>query len=113
MKLYLDDERRAPRGWVQCDSVADCVCILENIEVDELSLDHDLGGDTTYGTGYDVLCWIEQQVAEDRGYTLPKRIGVHSANPVGRQRMEKVIERIAVRCSQTGVPFEAHSKGVV
>lgn len=92
MKLFLDDERRAPRGWVQCDSVADCVHLLGIASWDKLSLDHDLGGDSTYGTGYDVLCWIEESMLRE-GYAPPE-IAVHSANPVGRQKMSVVIERI-------------------
>ena len=45
-------------------------------------------------TGYDVLLWLEREVAEGRWlFPLPE-IGVHSANPVGRARMEQAIASI-------------------
>lgn len=38
-----------------------------------------------YGTGYDVLLWIEQEVALHR-FVTPV-ITTHTANPAARQRM--------------------------
>ena len=63
--------------------------------MDELSLDHDLGlfgEDGREQTGYDVLLWIEQQIATD-GLRLPL-LSVHSANPPAHERMLRAIESI-------------------
>ncbi len=60
--------------------------------VEVISLDHDLGDDQR-GTGYDVITWIEQEVA--LGRLTPTLILVHSANPIAAQRMRAGIESIS------------------
>ena len=93
MRVFLDDERPAPPGWVAARWLQDVVALLETGLVVELSLDHDLGDDER-GTGYDVLLWIEQAVSA-RGFVPPARIVVHSANPPARERMDAGIAAIA------------------
>ena len=97
MRVYLDDERRTPEGWVRVWWPDEAIALLEAGGVDELSLDHDLGDDAR-GTGYDVVLWIEEAVAL-RGFK-PPRIVVHSANSSARIKMEAgiaAIERLAAR----------------
>ncbi|MDR6674620.1 cyclic-phosphate processing receiver domain-containing protein [Xanthomonas sp. 1678] len=91
MRVYLDDERSAPEGWVRVYWPDEAIALLESGQVDELSLDHDLGDDLR-GTGYDVVVWIEEAVAL-RGFRPPK-ISVHSANSSARQKMESGIRSI-------------------
>ncbi|MDY7227601.1 cyclic-phosphate processing receiver domain-containing protein [Hyalangium rubrum] len=91
MKVYLDDERATPDGWVAARWPEDAIALLETGQVTAISLDHDLGDDL-HGTGYDVLCWIEAAVAT-RGF-IPPRISIHSANPSARQKMQLAVERI-------------------
>lgn len=43
--------------------------------------------------GYDVVLWIEEEVAL-HGFVPPEIILIHSANPVGRQKMEGGIRSI-------------------
>lgn len=97
MRVFLDDERETPEGWVRTYWPSEAIAYLESGKVEELSLDHDLGDDNhNHGTGYDVILWIEEAVAL-RGFKPPK-IKVHSANPSGRERMEagiRSIERLA------------------
>lgn len=96
MRVWLDDQREAPADWVRVKTPEETIELLRAGEVAELSLDHDLGLDTedTERTGYDVLLWLERQVAEERWrFPLPS-IRVHSANPVGRARMERAIASI-------------------
>ena len=92
MKVYLDDERIAPDGWVQVRWPDEAIKLLQTGSVTHLSLDHDLGDDQR-GTGYDVLLWIENEVALNK-FTPPESIAVHSANPAGRKRMDAAIESI-------------------
>ncbi|MEM7431991.1 MAG: cyclic-phosphate processing receiver domain-containing protein [Pseudomonadota bacterium] len=94
MKVYLDDERDTPDGWVRAFWPDEVIELLESGNVVELSLDHDLGDDER-GTGYDVLIWIEEHVAL-HGFKAPK-IRVHSANSSARLKMEAAIEAIARR----------------
>ncbi|MFA7555062.1 MAG: cyclic-phosphate processing receiver domain-containing protein [Spongiibacteraceae bacterium] len=91
MKVYLDDERETPSGWVRVYWPAEAITLLEKGEVDEISLDHDLGDDPR-GTGYDVVLWIEEAVAT-RGFVPPK-MKVHSANSSARLKMELGISNI-------------------
>ncbi len=95
MLVFLDDERPTPNGWTRAFWPEEAIALLEFGPVREISLDHDLGDDQ-HGTGYDVIVWIEEAVVVS-GY-LPPRIGVHSANPAARARMEAgigAIERLS------------------
>ncbi len=91
MKIFLDDIRETPEGWRRVYWPNEAIALLEQGGVTEISLDHDLGDDAR-GTGYDVVTWIEEAVIT-RGFVPPK-IHVHSANPVGRQRMMQGIRSI-------------------
>ena len=84
MKVFLDDERETPVGWVRAFWPSEVIALLETGTVEELSLDHDLGDDQI-GTGYDVILWIEEAVAL-RNFE-PPRIAVHSANSSARDKM--------------------------
>jgi hypothetical protein len=90
MKVFLDDERAAPEGWMLVRWPEEAIALLETGEVDALSLDHDLGDDAR--TGYVVLIWIEEAVAM-RGFT-PPTITIHSANAGARRRMELAVASI-------------------
>ena len=95
MKLWLDDRRGPPdEGWVHVYTPDEVIETLKAGKVTELSLDHDLGIFTAEReiTGYDVLLWIEREVAEGR-FQAPK-LDVHSANPVARRRMQQAIASI-------------------
>lgn len=91
MKVYLDDERQAPEGWIQVRWPEEAIALLETGTVEKISLDHDLGNDD-YGTGYDVILWIEEAVAT-RGFG-PPAMSVHSANSSARHKMELGIASI-------------------
>ncbi len=96
MRVFLDDERATPPGWVRAYWPSEVVALLETGQVTELSLDHDLGDDER-GTGYDVILWVEEAVVL-RGFK-PPRIHVHSANASAREKMQAgiaAIERLAV-----------------
>jgi len=91
LKLFLDDQRSPPEGWTLVRWPSEMIALLETGEIDEISLDHDLGDDVR-GTGYDVLVWIEEAVAT-RGFR-PPMIHLHSANVVGRKRMLQAVQSI-------------------
>jgi len=97
MRVYLDDERQTPDGWVRVYWPNEAIELLEQGCVTEISLDHDLGDDDR-GTGYDVITWIEEAVVV-KGFN-PPIIRVHSANPAARTRMELGIAAIANHVSR-------------
>lgn len=91
MRIFLDDERPTPEGWVRASWPQEVIALLEAGGVTEVSLDHDLGNDER-GTGYDVVLWVEEAVAT-RGFVAPKLV-VHSANSSARAKMEQGIAKI-------------------
>jgi len=91
LRVFLDDERATPEGWVRTYWPDEVIDLLETKAVAEISLDHDLGNDQR-GTGYDVVVWIEEAVAL-RGF-IPPKITVHSANSSAREKMEAGIQAI-------------------
>lgn len=95
MKIFLDDIRNPPDdSWTVVRTAKDCIELLNSgVQIDHLSLDHDLGDESTM-TGYDVTVWIERMCMENPDYIPPTVMSVHSANPVGRKNMLAAIESI-------------------
>lgn len=95
MKVWLDDRREPSRDWMWVKTPEEAIALVQAGAVEELSLDHDLGltdNDGRERTGYDVLLWIEEQVATAR--LVPPKLSVHSANPPAHERMLRAIESI-------------------
>ena len=100
MKLWIDDLRPAPDGYVWCKTtneakmILTCVAQMHSIECKEnlptielVDLDHDSGDFVSYGGDYiRVLGFMEEN-----GYNYPVRI--HSMNVVGRENMRAIIRR--------------------
>jgi hypothetical protein len=93
MKVYLDDLRSTPEGWVRAYTAWEAIELLKTGKVEEISLDYTLGDDNVVGTGHDVIKWIEEAVAIGE-FNPPKNIIVHSSNPSGSARMEAGIKSI-------------------
>lgn len=91
IRVFLDDERATPDGWIRVYWPNEAIDLLKNGNVAEISLDHDLGNDEI-GTGYDVILWIEEAVALHE--FIPPKINVHSANSSARKKMESGIRSI-------------------
>jgi hypothetical protein len=92
MKLWLDDLRPAPGGWTWVKTAAEAIRLLDEETVEEISLDHDLGdAGSPEMTGYDVALHLAERAFA--GKTVPAQVSIHTANPVGRDRIEGVIRR--------------------
>ncbi|MCL9657668.1 hypothetical protein L2088_23435 [Pseudomonas protegens] len=91
MKIYLDDERQTPPGWIRTYWPDEVIALLEAGGVEQISLDHDLGDDAR-GTGYDVILWIEEAVAL-QGF-CPPQIHIHSANTSAVEKMRAGVQAI-------------------
>ncbi len=83
-KLFLDDIRPCPQGYILVRNYKDCITLLENGIFELLSLDYSLGG---YHTGYDVLTWLNAHREH-----LPQKFRIHSTHPYGEQLMRDYIE---------------------
>lgn len=86
MKLWLDDLRPPPEGWRSVKTVEEAITLLEDGEVSEASLDHDLGDGEQ--EGYRLCLWMAEH-----GVWPSRALSVHSSNPPGAERMCGVIER--------------------
>ena len=105
MKLWIDDVRPAPEGYVWLKSTNEAIYFLREwivfanhmwpimreyqtypiIEV--IDIDHDSGEFYEDGGDYiRILDWLEYQC-------LSYPIRIHSANPVGVENMRRIIER--------------------
>jgi hypothetical protein len=95
LKLWIDDVRVMPTSysgnddWAQTSTHA--INFLrtrmeQGVIYDEISFDHDLGGDDTSRR---VMTWL---VENDY---WPQRIFIHTANPVGRQWLLGTARRYA------------------
>ncbi len=89
MKIWLDDLRQAPEGYVWCHSVNEAIRFIKNAdyEIELIDCDHDLGEYAEDGgDGIKLLDWLVE-----RG--LFYKILLHTRNPVGRANMERMIRR--------------------
>lgn len=92
MKIWLDDLRPAPEGYVVTKSVNEAISVVtgaeeKNIKIELLDIDHDLGDYAVDGgDAIKLLDWLAE-----RETFYP--IKIHTANPVGRANMERMIER--------------------
>ena len=96
IKVWLDDVRPSPVGWIWVKSADDAIKLVATGEVLALSLDHDLG-DVKTKSGGDVLRWLEEQVFDRR--FAPPIVEIHTMNPVARSWMLKVARKINERQS--------------
>jgi hypothetical protein len=60
VKVWLDDQRESPPGWLHVTTAEDAIIALRTRKVTQISMDCDLGPPEN-GTGYDVACFIEQE----------------------------------------------------
>jgi hypothetical protein len=86
MKLWLDDVRPVPDGWTWAKHVEEAVSLMESADVEEASLDHDLG--EGFEEGHRLVLWM---VEHDSWPS--EALSVHSSNPPGAERMCAIIER--------------------
>jgi hypothetical protein len=100
MKLWIDDVRPAPEGYIWCKSVneaKDVLIIGEKREkekdlnilwgIELIDIDHDAGDYANDGGDYiKLLDWLEET-----GRNYPIRI--HSMNVVGVENMRRIIQK--------------------
>ena len=92
VKIWVDDVRPAPMGYEGTKSVDETIDLIEEIEaqggeIELLDLDHDLGDYAQYGG--DAIKVLDYLAERETFY----QIAIHTANPVGRANMERMIQR--------------------
>lgn len=94
MKIWVDDIREAPKGYIWCRSVNETINLIKNNfnKITIISLDHDAGDYVKYGGDYiKILDWLEE--FEYKGNFIEFHITIHSGNPVGRNNMMTIIKK--------------------
>ncbi len=92
MKIWVDDLREVPKGYIGTKSVNETISLIEKLEkegeqIELIDLDHDLGDYVSQGgDAIKILDYLAE-----RGTFYP--IIIHTANPVGRANMERMIQR--------------------
>lgn len=107
MKLYYDDIRYPPGpDWLWARTNEEAIRILETCNIQEASLDHDMGLHEYNPMEIDFAELSDDWCDPDHdGYTLalemielelvPPKITIHSWNPVGAKNMESVLKKHA------------------
>jgi hypothetical protein len=91
MKTLLIDDLREIKTDVVARTFDDGIAALKNYgPFSILYLDHDLGEGDPRKTGYDIVCFIEANLE----YLPKEKIVLVTSNPVGRQKMQVVIDRL-------------------
>lgn len=92
MKIWLDDIRPAPDGYEIAHSVNEAINLIlkaenDGVRITAIDCDHDLGDYAMDGgDGIKLLDWLVE-----RNTFYP--IELHTANPVGRDNMARLIKR--------------------
>lgn len=114
MRLWHDDVRPAPAGWVWARTNAQAKEHLLTGQVREISMDHDLGyhdvvmPDDPKDPDALMEILVLRGVSEDTGlhlahwmvenHRVPSRIRIHSWNPDGAKNMAAVFNRHGHNC---------------
>lgn len=87
MKIWIDDIRYPPAGYVWCKSVNQAKKVISAGNIELIDIDHDAGAYFKDGGDYiRLLDWLE---LTNRSYP----IHIHSMNPVGVLNMRKIIQK--------------------
>lgn len=85
MKVFLDDKRPAPKGYLLVTSAKKCIKVLKEEKITVLSLDYNLGRKKS--TGYIVVKYMVHKKL------YPKKIIIHSNSQRGRLKMYQLLTR--------------------
>lgn len=85
MHVYMDDFRPCPPGFVLARDIEECLLLLEEGDIEVLSLDYDLGWGQP--TGLDLV----QRMINSGLYA--KEIYLHSSSPTGRLHMYQLLSQ--------------------
>lgn len=89
-RLWIDDLRPPPEDWIWAKTSEEAIGVISVLayygsRFSEASFDHDLGGDDTTRP---VILWLCEQEN-----LWPDKIYVHSANPVGVEWLQGMVNR--------------------
>jgi len=88
MKIWLDDLRKPPQGYIWCQSVNQAINTIMNYGIPEvIDFDHDAGDFACDGGDFiRLMDWMEES-------SIACKIKIHTMNPVGRQQMIAIAKK--------------------
>lgn len=97
IKLWIDDVRLAPSGYIRFRSVNEAINFInqrvdENniLNIDEFDLDHDAGDFRHYGGDYIKILEYLEECQMVKNWHIDSIFKFHSMNPVGVQNMKRI-----------------------
>ncbi|MCJ8012543.1 cell division protein FtsJ [Paenibacillus sp. KQZ6P-2] len=81
--VYLDDYRRCPQGFALARNAQECLLMLEECEVNILSLDYDLGPGELTGKAV-----VQGMIT---GQLFPREIYLHTSSMPGKREMYELL----------------------
>ena len=129
MRIYVDDQRRAPEGWHLCQTINDAIraIAMYGEQIEEISLDHDIGHekmceDMVYRSyscdeTFEAVAWYIKSYYGFKNdvnhnmmpspFKIPK-ITIHTANPAARERMRAILDgfEIEIRPANVDKPLD-------
>lgn len=108
MKLWIDDIRNAPDdSWLVARTIGAAIRAIARTDFDEISLDHDISHQVGMGarsrpypceeTFQSVAYFIGMKANTNLGTLPPKKITLHTSNPIGAQEMKKILEEYGIK----------------
>lgn len=111
LKLYVDDIRNPDDfvgpGWHWAKTVTEAIRILDEQDVDIVSLDHDIAHsipitgstiaqpfactETFEPVARFIRCLVLGALDWDDGHSYPHTVYLHSANPIGIEKMKAIL----------------------
>jgi hypothetical protein len=103
IKLYVDDWRPCPPGWVLARTITEAIRILSTMDVTEVSLDHDIMVEPERHLNFEDTKFSPETFEPVARYiALHNKFGYavldniiqvrfHTANPVGEERMRAIL----------------------
>jgi hypothetical protein len=109
IRLYVDDIRKEPEGWVRAKTVTEAIRILDEQDVVEVSLDHDISMKVSVGYGdsrpfaspetYEPVARFIRQMAlahlNGGGSFNINKVTLHTANAVGAEKMKAILAPVS------------------
>lgn len=92
MKLFVDDERSAPKDWTLAKDAETAIRLIARHSPTDISLDHDAGN----GTFEPVAFFIGEKYNNDTFWADELEVTIHSANPIGAKHLKTILEEYGI-----------------
>ena len=93
MKIFLDDHREPPAGWVKGTHPDEVISHILQGEAEIIDLDYHPGNDGKY-TGLTVLKWLQNEIGEGRTPAVVPWNMIHTSDQEAWEIMEGIRRRI-------------------